>query len=101
MSEAGQKISRRRIDRQDVRFSGRPASACDISGRIGSSRPSALFLTLLTNILISTQPYFTKMAVDDFITPKKVDGIWLFALAFFGVFLLRFIFSYTQEVLAQ
>ncbi len=59
----------------------------------------ALVLTLFTNILISTQPYFTKMAVDDFITPKKVDGIWLFALAFFGVFLFRFIFSYIQEVL--
>lgn len=60
---------------------------------------AALVLTLLTNVLISTQPYFTKMAVDDFITPKRVDGIWLFALAFFGVFLLRFIFSYAQEVM--
>ncbi len=60
---------------------------------------AALTLTLLTNILISTQPYFTKMAVDDFITPKRVDGIWLFALAFFGVFLFRFIFSYIQEIL--
>src|SRR3954470_19139193 len=60
---------------------------------------SALVLTFVTNILISTQPYFTKMAVDDFITPKNVDGIWLFALAFFGVFLLRFVFSYAQEIL--
>ncbi len=60
---------------------------------------AALTLTLFTNILISTQPYFTKMAVDDFITPKRVDGIWLFALAFFGVFLFRFIFSYAQEIL--
>jgi ATP-binding cassette subfamily B protein len=60
---------------------------------------AALTLTLLTNILISTQPYFTKMAVDDFITPKRTDGIWLFAVAFFGVFLFRFIFSYAQEVL--
>ena len=59
----------------------------------------AIGLTLLTNILISTQPYFTKMAVDDFITPKRTDGIWLFALAFFGVFLFRFIFSYIQEIL--
>lgn len=59
----------------------------------------ALTLTLLTNILVSTQPYFTKVAVDDFITPKNTDGIWLFALAFFGVFLFRFIFSYIQEVL--
>jgi ABC-type multidrug transport system fused ATPase/permease subunit len=30
----------------------------------------ALVLTFLTNILISLQPYFTKMAVDDYITPK-------------------------------
>lgn len=59
----------------------------------------ALTLTFVTNILIATQPYFTKMAVDDFIVPKRVDGIWLFAFAFFGVFLLRFVFSYTQEVL--
>lgn len=59
----------------------------------------ALTLTLLSNVLISTQPYFTKVAVDDFITPKQTDGLWLFALAFFGVFLFRFIFSYVQEVL--
>ncbi len=59
----------------------------------------ALSLTLLSNILVTTQPYFTKVAVDDFITPRNVDGIWLFALAFFGVFLFRFIFSYAQEIL--
>src|SRR4051812_33358782 len=59
----------------------------------------ALILTLVTNILISTQPYFTKMAVDNYITPKVTDGIWRFALAFFGVFLLRFVFSYIQEIL--
>lgn len=60
---------------------------------------AALVLTLLSNVLFSTQGYFTKMAVDDFITPRRVDGIWLFALAFFGVFLFRFIFSYLQEIL--
>lgn len=59
----------------------------------------ALVLTLLTNVLISLQPYFTKVAVDDFITPKKTDGLWLFAFAFFGLFLFRFIFSYIQEIL--
>lgn len=58
----------------------------------------ALVLTVLTNALISTQPYFTKVAVDDFIVPKNLEGIWLFAFAFFGVFLFRFIFSYFQEV---
>ncbi len=59
----------------------------------------ALALTLIANILLSTQPYFTKIAVDDFITPKQTDGIWLFAFLFFGVFLLRFISSYVQEIL--
>ena len=60
---------------------------------------AALVLTLLSNILISTQPLFTKMAVDDFIMPRSVEGLWPFAFAFFAVFLLRFIFSYFQEVL--
>ena len=59
----------------------------------------ALTLTLVTNVLVSLQPLFTKIAVDDFITPKNIDGVWLFALAFFGVFLFRFLFSYTQEIL--
>ncbi len=59
----------------------------------------ALTLTLFTNVLVSLQPYFTKVAVDDFIVPQQVDGIWLFAFAFFGLFLFRFIFSYIQEIL--
>lgn len=59
----------------------------------------ALVLTFLTNILISLQPLFTKMAVDNFITPKITDGIWLFSFLFFAVFLFRFIFSYIQEIL--
>jgi ATP-binding cassette subfamily B protein len=59
----------------------------------------ALTLTLFTNVLVSLQPYFTKVAVDDFIVPRQTDGVWLFATAFFGLFLFRFIFSYIQEVL--
>lgn len=60
---------------------------------------AALLLTLLSNVLFTTQGYFTKTAVDDFITPRRTDGIWLFAFVFFGVFLFRFIFSYLQEIL--
>lgn len=59
----------------------------------------ALVLTLLANILFSLQPRFTQIAVDDFITKKQTDGIWLFAFLFFCVFLFRFIFSYLQEIL--
>ncbi len=59
----------------------------------------ALMLTLITNVLVSLQPYFTKVAVDDFIVPKQIDGIWVFAFAFFGLFLFRFLFSYIQEIL--
>ena len=60
---------------------------------------AALGLTLFTNILLSTQPYFTKVAVDNFIAPKNTEGLWLFAFLFFSVFLLRFVFSYVQEIL--
>lgn len=59
----------------------------------------ALVLTLALNILGSLQPWFTKHAVDDYISPKQVSGLWLFALAFFGLFLFRFLFSYLQEIL--
>ncbi|MGI8542066.1 MAG: ABC transporter ATP-binding protein, partial [Aridibacter sp.] len=59
----------------------------------------ALILTVLTNVLISLQPYFTKIAIDDFIVKKRVEGIWLFALAYFALFLFRFLFSYIQEIL--
>ena len=59
----------------------------------------ALVLTLLLNVLGSLQPWFTKHAVDDFITPRQTEGLWLFVLAFFGLFLFRFLFSYLQEIL--
>jgi len=61
----------------------------------------ALVLTLLTNVLISLQPFFTKVAIDEFIVPKRVEGIWIFALAFLALFFFRFIFSYSQEVLVN
>ena len=60
---------------------------------------AALVLTVLVNVLASLQPRFTQIAVDDFIIPKQTAGIWLFAFAFFGLFLFRFIFSYVQEIL--
>jgi ABC-type multidrug transport system fused ATPase/permease subunit len=52
----------------------------------------ALVLTFLTNILISLQPWFTKQAVDDFITPKQTDGIWFFAFPFFACFFFALFF---------
>src|SRR5215213_11658159 len=59
----------------------------------------ALVLTVVVNVLASLQPRFTQMAVDDYITPKQTGGIWIFAAAFFSLFLFRFIFSYAQEIL--
>jgi len=61
----------------------------------------ALVLTVLTSILISTQSYFTKVAIDDYIAPKVTDGLWLFVLLFFCLFLFRFLFSYFQEILVN
>lgn len=59
----------------------------------------ALVFTLFTNILGSLSPWFTKHAVDDFISPKQTEGLWLFVIMFFFLFLFRFTFSYLQEIL--
>jgi ATP-binding cassette subfamily B multidrug efflux pump len=59
----------------------------------------ALILTLLLNLLGILQPKFTQYAIDWFIIPRVTKGITLFALALFGVQLVRFIFSYFQAVL--
>lgn len=59
----------------------------------------ALVLTFLTNILGSLQPWFTKHAVDDYITPQQTEGLWRFVTLFFFLFLFRFSFSYLQEIL--
>jgi len=59
----------------------------------------ALILTLLLNLLGILQPKFTQYAIDWFIIPRVTTGITLFALAFVGVQLLRFVFSYFQTVL--
>jgi ATP-binding cassette subfamily B multidrug efflux pump len=59
----------------------------------------ALVLTVLLNYAASLQPQFSRHAVDDFITPRQTEGLYWFAFLFFGVFLLRFVFSYTQEIL--
>jgi ATP-binding cassette subfamily B multidrug efflux pump len=61
----------------------------------------ALVLTVLVNILGSLQPLFTQYAVDGFIKPKVIEGIWWFAFAFFCLFLFRFLFSYLQEILVN
>ncbi|HYJ46973.1 MAG TPA: ABC transporter ATP-binding protein, partial [Pyrinomonadaceae bacterium] len=64
----------------------------------------ALGLTLLLNLLGILQPMFTKWAIDWYIIPAKTDlsylsGLKWLALAFLGVKLLQFLFSYFQEVL--
>ncbi len=61
----------------------------------------ALVLTLLTNVLGNLQPLFTKAAIDNFIIPKQTDRLMIFSVAFFGLFLFRFIFSYAQEILVN
>ena len=59
----------------------------------------ALILTLLLNLLGILQPKFTQYAIDWFIIPRVTKGITVFALAFVGVQLVRFVFSYFQAVL--
>ena len=59
----------------------------------------ALALTLLLNLLGILQPKFTQYAIDWHILPRKADGLMLLVGLFFGVQLLRFVFSYLQTVL--
>src|SRR6266849_4250177 len=59
----------------------------------------ALILTLLLNLLGILQPKFTQYAIDWYILPRKTSGVTLFAMAFVGVQLVRFVFSYFQAVL--
>jgi ATP-binding cassette subfamily B multidrug efflux pump len=59
----------------------------------------ALVLTLALNLLGILQPKFTQYAIDWHILPRKADGLMLLVGLFFGVQLLRFVFSYFQTVL--
>ena len=59
----------------------------------------ALVLTLLQIVLGVLQPKFTQYAIDWYILPKQTNGLTLFVLIYLGVWLLRFGFSYAQEVL--
>jgi ATP-binding cassette subfamily B protein len=71
----------------------------------------ALLLTLILNVLGSLQPWFTKHAVDDFITPRNLEttwfsvgqlalsGIYSFVAVFLSVWTFRFASAYFQEVL--
>jgi ATP-binding cassette, subfamily B, multidrug efflux pump len=59
----------------------------------------ALVLTLMLNLLGILQPKFTQYAIDWYILPRKTDGLMLLVGLFFGVQLLRLIFSYLQTVL--
>lgn len=59
----------------------------------------ALALTLVLNLLRTTQPKFTQYAIDWYILPRKTDGLTLFALAYLAIWLVVFIFSYFQALL--
>ena len=59
----------------------------------------ALVLTLLQIVLGILQPKFTQYAIDWYIIPRQTNGLTLFVLIYFGVWLLRFGFAYVQEVL--
>ena len=61
----------------------------------------ALVLTLVLNGLRILQPKFTQYAIDWYILPGDIMGLRWLALAFIGVLLLIFLFSYVQTVLLE
>lgn len=59
----------------------------------------ALLLTVALNLLGILQPKFTQYAIDWHILPRKLTGLGLLVGLYFGVQLLRFVFSYFQALL--
>ena len=59
----------------------------------------ALVLTLVLNLLGVLQPKFTQYAIDWYILPKKLDGLFLLVGLYLGTQFLRFVFSYFQAIL--
>jgi len=59
----------------------------------------ALVLTLALNLLGVLQPKFTEYAIDWYILPRKLDGLLLLVVLYFGAQLFRFVFSYFQSIL--
>jgi ATP-binding cassette subfamily B multidrug efflux pump len=59
----------------------------------------ALVLTLALNLLGILQPKFTQYAIDWHILPRKLAGLGLLVGLYFGVQLLRLVFSYFQALL--
>src|SRR5215210_4206028 len=59
----------------------------------------ALALTLVLNLLRTTQPKFTQYAIDWYILPRTTSGLTLFVLVYVLVWLVIFAFSYFQAVL--
>ncbi|MGH9902306.1 MAG: ABC transporter ATP-binding protein, partial [Pyrinomonadaceae bacterium] len=60
-----------------------------------------LLLTLAVNGLNALQPKFFQYAIDEGILKSDLSALYLIALAFLGVKLLQFLFSYFQAVLLQ
>ena len=58
---------------------------------------TGLAITLVLNALRSTQPLFTKYAIDLYITPRKPEGLPLLILAFLGVRVVIFALFYYQR----
>jgi len=59
----------------------------------------ALVLTLALNLLGVLQPKFTQYAIDWHILPRKLTGLSLLVVLYFGSQLFRLVFSYFQSIL--
>jgi ATP-binding cassette subfamily B protein len=58
-----------------------------------------LAITLVLNALRSTQPLFTRYAIDLYIAPRRLGGLAWLALGFLGVRFLCFVLFYYQRLL--
>ncbi|MBN2356218.1 ABC transporter ATP-binding protein [candidate division KSB1 bacterium] len=62
---------------------------------------SAIGILILGSIMQLLLPYFTKVAIDRYITPKNLSGLSKIALVYFLVLLLQMVFGFYQTYITQ
>jgi ATP-binding cassette subfamily B protein len=60
-----------------------------------------VFLTLLAALLQLAGPYLTKLAIDKYIAPKQLSGLYLILVIYFFVLVFLFLTQYAQIYVTQ
>ena len=61
----------------------------------------AVFLIITASFFQLLGPYFTKLAIDDYIKAGNLNGLYIIVLLYFGALVLTFVFQYAQVYVTQ